>query len=388
MPFCLVPDDDVTTPTQIFYQTYNHGPTKVLLLIGLAATHEAWGPQIKGLTGIDVPKDDIGTRVDGEFDRFCDNGLEICALDNRGVGRSSVPRRKSEYSTTIMAKDAIAVMDHLGWRKSHVIGHSMGGMIALKLAALVPDRVLSLAVLNVTGGGYQILPKPCRLIVSIMVRFLFAKTPEDRAAVDLDTHYSQDYLKECIGASTRRTILFQEYVKGISKGGMQSNHGLEGQFSACWNHQMTETELERIKSAGFLISVIHGRQDVIAQIGHAKRLALRLFPLAKLVDLDGGHLVTHERTHEVNEELRKLINASESKISPRDWTNLPERTSTEWIGPRMLVLTNSAIRSSQSSFEHFNRFLIYFFGLFVLILEYMRRISGRFKPVRVGPSLT
>ncbi|GKC98054.1 alpha/beta hydrolase fold-1, partial [Tanacetum coccineum] len=58
-----------------------------------------------------------------------------------------------------MAKDAIAVMDHLGWKKAHVFGHSMGGMIASKLAALFPDRVMSLALLNVTGGGYDCLPK-------------------------------------------------------------------------------------------------------------------------------------------------------------------------------------------------------------------------------------
>lgn len=40
---------------------------------------------------------------------------------------------------------------------------------------------------------------------------------------------------------------------------MQSNHGFDGQLSACWNHKMTQTEIEAIKSAGFLVSVIHGR---------------------------------------------------------------------------------------------------------------------------------
>jgi hypothetical protein len=52
---------------------------------------------------------------------------------------------------------------------------------------------------------------------------------------------------------------FQEYVKGISSTGMQSNCGFEGQVNACWTHKMTTKELDTIRSAGFLISVIHGR---------------------------------------------------------------------------------------------------------------------------------
>ena len=41
------------------------------------------------------------------------------------------------------------------------------------------------------------------------------------------------------------------------------------------------------------------RHDVIAQIRHARRLAQRLYPVARMVDLHGGHLVSHERTEEV-----------------------------------------------------------------------------------------
>lgn len=54
-------------------------------------------------------------------------------------------------------------------------------------------------------------------------------------------------------------VVFQEYVKGISSTGMQSNCGFEGQVSACWTHKMTTKELDTIRSAGFLVSVIHGR---------------------------------------------------------------------------------------------------------------------------------
>ncbi|GJW00808.1 alpha/beta hydrolase fold-1 [Tanacetum coccineum] len=124
----------------------------------------------------------------------------------------------------------------------------MGGMIACKLAATYPNRVLSLALLNVTGGGYECFLEIDGLTLSIAMRFLRAKTPKQRAAVDLDTHYSQDY------------------VKGISAFGMQSNRGFDGQINVCWTHKVSKTEFEVIREKGFLISIIHGRYDVIAQI--------------------------------------------------------------------------------------------------------------------------
>ncbi|XP_020210461.1 uncharacterized protein LOC109795388 isoform X1 [Cajanus cajan] len=324
-PSSPVADAHLNNDIKIFYRTYGGGPTKVLLIIGLASTHEAWGPQIKGLTGTTVPNDDDDDVWTGEEGN--DGGIHVCAFDNRGVGQSSVPVDKSQYSTRIMAKDAVALLDHLGWKKAHIFGHSMGAMIACKVAAMVPDRVLSLALLNVTGGGFQCFPKLDRKTLSIAYRFLKAKTPEQRAAVDLDTHYSQEYLEEYVGTDKRRAVLYQQYVKGISTTGMQSNHGFDGQLNACWIHKMTETEIGVIKSAGFLVSVIHGRHDIIAQLYYAKRLAEKLHPVARMVDLHGGHLVSHERSDEVNQALFDLIKASEMKMSPHDWTNLPKTES-------------------------------------------------------------
>lgn len=117
-------------------------------------------------------------------------------------------------------------------------------------------------------------------------------------------------------------------MEGISATGMQSNHGFDGQVNACWTHRISKKEVEVIGNHGLLISVIHGRCDMIAQISHAKRLAHRLYPLAKMVELPGGHLVSHERSKEVNEALLDLIRASETKTSPFDWTNLSPNTST------------------------------------------------------------
>lgn len=385
MPFCevtadcdLSSDPALNSGVQIFYRNYGRGPTKVLLIIGLAGTHDSWGPQIKGLTGSDRPNEDetMGGGEDEGGAGAGGDGIEVCAFDNRGMGRSSVPTRKSQYTTTKMAKDAIALLDHLGWEKAHVFGHSMGAMIACKLAAMVPDRILSLALLNVTGGGFECFPKLDRRSLSIAVRFLRAKTPEQRAAVDLDTHYSKEYLEEYVGPNTRRSILYQEYVQGITASGMQSSYGFDGQVNACWNHKMTGTEIERIRTSGFLVSVIHGRDDVIAQMSHAKRLAEKLQPAARMVELAGGHMVSHERTEEVNLALSDLIKASEKNMSPLDWTNFPKKSSPECLSTTMIFM------------EKFCLCLLHLFGLLVMPFKYGRRALQGVKPVRVEATLT
>ncbi|KAI3508114.1 hypothetical protein L1887_23116 [Cichorium endivia] len=383
MPLCDVgkyqtgADAVISNGIKIFYRTYGGGPVKVLMIIGLAATHDSWNPQIQGLIGTVKPNDN-DDRSSNE------KGIEVCAIDNRGVGRSSIPTKRSEYTTSIMAKDAIAVMDHLGWKKAHVFGHSMGGMIASKLAAIFPDRIQSLALLNVTGGGYECLPKIDRQTLSIAIRFLRAKTPAQRAAVDLDTHYTQEYLEEYVGREKRRAILYQEYVKAISASGMQTNHGFDGQINACWTHKISRTELEMIRKEGFLISVIHGRFDVIAQVSHARRLAQKLYPLARMVELHGGHLVSHERTKEVNEALLELIRASESKTSPHDWTNLSGKSNGFWS---MSLMSSSKLEEGSND-GFLRRIMLYILSIFVLLFEYLRRVPKRIRPVRVTTALT
>ncbi|RVW14552.1 hypothetical protein CK203_077263 [Vitis vinifera] len=354
MPFCRVGhyqnagDAGGNNGIGIYYRTYGHGP-------------------IKGLTGTETPNDDDDSGADGGVPVRMEmvDAMELLkSVHLIIVEWSPEPRQvfelgTVEWRTKIMAKDAIALMDHLGWRKAHIFGHSMGAMIACKLAAIVPDRVLSLALLNVTGGGFECFPK--------------------------------EYLEEFIGPNTRRDILYQEYVKGISSTGMQSNHGFEGQINACWTHKMTKAELELIRTAGFLISVIHGRYDIIAQICHARRLAEKLQPCAKMIELHGGHLVSHERTEEVNQALLELINASETKISPHDWTNLTKETSgclVTWMSRRR---TDADGGSSPcflfSILEKLHLCILYLFGLFMLAQEHGRRALRRIKPVRVGASV-
>lgn len=72
---------------------------------------------------------------------------EVIAFDNRGHGLSAKPHDSKEYGRE-MVEDAVRLLDHLGVRRAHVVGYSMGAVIATKLMMTHPERVLT-----VTLGG-------------------------------------------------------------------------------------------------------------------------------------------------------------------------------------------------------------------------------------------
>ena len=100
----------------------------------------------------------LGAQMVGWPDGFCAEltarGFRVVRFDNRDVGLSThldgpVPKRAwsrvpAAYTLSDMAGDAVAVMDAVGWPAAHVVGASLGGMIAQLLAVEHPDRVLSL----------------------------------------------------------------------------------------------------------------------------------------------------------------------------------------------------------------------------------------------------
>src|SRR5262249_35935611 len=105
----------------LYYEEHGKG-FPCLLIMGLAAHSTAWVLQV------------------AEFaERY-----RAIAFDNRGVGRSSKP--PGPYTIHQMADDAVGLLDALDVRRAHVVGVSMGGMIAQEVALRHPHRVQGLVL--------------------------------------------------------------------------------------------------------------------------------------------------------------------------------------------------------------------------------------------------
>lgn len=110
---------------QLHFEDYGQG-TPLLLVHGLGSSIRDWEYQLPALSA----------------------RHRLIALDVRGHGRSGKPREA--YSIKAFADDVAALIEHLGLERVHLVGISMGGMIAFQLAVDHPELLLSLTIVNST----------------------------------------------------------------------------------------------------------------------------------------------------------------------------------------------------------------------------------------------
>jgi 3-oxoadipate enol-lactonase len=253
------------------YEVHGTGEP-VLMIMGLAVGLVGWRFQVEDLAGED---------------------WQLCIFDNRGVGLSSVPR--PPYSMDRLAADALALMDHLGWQRAHVVGVSMGGMIAQHVALTAPHRVRSLALLATHAGGWG--GRPTRTAIGGVLSSHFSGSTRLRRRALLAMLHSPQYLaeagREVVEARLRETLLHNPPPR----------LGMLGQLSAIFRHRT----LHRLSTLAALPTlVITGTSDAMVRPENSVIIA-RLIE-AELLRFEGsGHAIHVEHREAVNAALQRLF---------------------------------------------------------------------------------
>jgi len=120
---------------RIAWEETGSGPP-LLLVQGLGYARWSWEPVVPGLA-----------------ERY-----RVISFDNRGIGESDKP--PGPYTAREMADDALQVLDEAAVGRAHVLGASLGGMIAQELAVAAPARVEKLVLCCTTPGGGATVPMP------------------------------------------------------------------------------------------------------------------------------------------------------------------------------------------------------------------------------------
>jgi len=199
----------------------------------------------------------------------------VITFDNRGVGKTDKP--SGAYSTKMMADDTVGLMDHLGVKKAHILGVSMGGMISQAVAINYPERTNKLVLGCAFAGRHE----------------LSGLTPEFPQALGFGEDYTDDDARSAPIRKIADTlyslafnrklyrILFMPLVKIQVR--LIGTTGLLGQMEAVLGHNT----LDNLPTITVPTLVIVGTKDRAIKPSSSEVIA-KLIPNAKLVKVEGG----------------------------------------------------------------------------------------------------
>jgi pimeloyl-ACP methyl ester carboxylesterase len=258
----------------ICYETFGSADDPALLLVmGLGTQMIAW------------PEDFCR--------RLAERGFLVIRYDNRDVGRSThmrgyrpptIPqlllrdKRAARYTLADMADDGMRLLDHVGIDRAHVVGASMGGMIAQTMAAEHPDRVLSLAsIMSNTGHRWRGTP-------GLRVYPIFLRRPASNREGAIESFVSVFKLIGSPGfpfdEDEIRRAAELSYERGYNPAGTGR------QLAAILAAGDRTAELHRITAPTV---VIHGTKDRMVRPSGGRETAAAI-PGAQLVMIEGmGH---------------------------------------------------------------------------------------------------
>jgi pimeloyl-ACP methyl ester carboxylesterase len=212
-------------------------------------------------------------------------------FDNRGAGRTDAP--KIDYSIKMFADDTARLLDTLKIQKAHVLGISMGGMIAQEFALNYPERVEKLVLCSTNCGAsksVQAEPK----VLNLLMAGASAK-PEDIVKNTIPVLFTEDFIKSN-----------PDYIKKVTEAILKAPMTLDAsmrQLKAimAWD---SYARLPKIKSPTL---VMHGKKDILIPAQNAKIIADRI-PGAKLAYFEKtGHALFSQETDKVLETLLQFL---------------------------------------------------------------------------------
>ncbi len=262
---------------RMYYEEHGSG-FPLLLINGLGSDHLEWLHQLPAFAPL----------------------FRVIVFDNRGTGKTEVP--PGAYTTAQMADDAAALLAALEIARAHVLGVSLGGMIAQEVALRHPDRVEAL-VLGCTGPGGQLSVRPTP---EAMAAFAPAEGVDPEAKLRRMIPFL--YTDACIRSRP-------EEVEGFIRRRLEHPTPPDGylaQLSAAVTHDAA-SRLEVIRAKTLVVT---GDADRLVHWENSLRIAGRI-PGAKLVVLPGApHRLFAENAAAFNREVVQFLKTPGVRTPP------------------------------------------------------------------------
>jgi pimeloyl-ACP methyl ester carboxylesterase len=273
----------------------------LLLVAGYTMTRAMWDPEL--------------------CDRLVERGFKVVRLDNRDTGESTRPRHlgvpnvpKSflrsllglrlapAYTLEDMAGDAFGVMSHLGHARFHVVGASMGGMIAQTMAIQHPERIASLTSIMSTPGGRRYSFASVRALGALLDRL----PKEPAAQVEHFTRVLHFIGGDAMPADEARTRRLAESLVASRP----SASGSARQFAAILESSgRRRPHLRHVRTPTL---IVHGTRDPLLPVRGARAM-VRLMPNAELLVVEGmGHAIASFRYEMMADAVQRNANRAGS----------------------------------------------------------------------------
>ncbi len=193
--------------------------------------------------------------------------FKVILFDNRGSGQTDIP--EGEYTIKMMADDTIGLMDALNIERAHIMGFSMGGMIAQELALSYPHRVERLILWGAACGGRKTVP-PNLEAFKLFIGAIEDLTPERMAKSTIPLVFTRSfinnnpqYIDDKIQRFLKCRIPFSSYARQVRA---MLN------FNVC----------RKLKKIDVPTLIMQGKKDILVPLQNGEILA-ELIPGAKLI---------------------------------------------------------------------------------------------------------